>query len=335
MLARLKAHVQLARPAQWIKNIFVVASLPFSDKRHDPASFISIALAFLAFSLLSGAVYAFNDLRDHKEDALHPTKRTRPVASGRLSPLAAGFESLLLAIAGLALAWWLSPGFGTTSIVYLLLNLGYSLGLKHVALLDVIIVAIGFVLRALGGAQVLNVEVSAWLVICTFTLCLFLGFGKRRCELVMLESPDKASSHRRALARYTPDLLNQLLSVTGGIAVITFLLYTLDSHTARSFRPLIFTTPLVFYAVFRYAMVIERGEHPGPSDILINDRPFLFTAVVWMILTASIVYHGKRIEPYLPKLRWPGAETIDAAPWGTSPPPATRREPAPTTAAPH
>src|SRR5262249_6335107 len=124
----------------------------------------------------------------------------------------------------------------------------------------------------------------------------------------MLDSP---ANHRATLARYTPDLLNQLLAVTGGIAVMTFLLYTLDPHTARTFRPLIFTTPLVFYAIFRYAMVIERGEHPGPTDILINDRPFLATAIVWLVLVALILYHGKQLEHYLPRLRWPGATAIE------------------------
>lgn len=311
MFDTLKAHIQLVRPAQWVKNIFVFAALGFSDKRYEPAAFVTASLAFIAFSLLSGAVYAFNDLRDARQDALHPTKRFRPVARGAIAPGGAALTAILLVVAGLALAYRLSSGFVLTSAVYLVLNLLYSLGAKHVALLDVIIVAIGFVLRALGGAQALAVEVSAWLVICTFTLCLFLGFGKRRCELAMLTNGE-ATSHRRTLAHYSPDLLNQLLSVTGGLAVITFLLYTLDPHTARTFRPLIFTTPLVFYAVFRYAMVIERGEHPGPTDILINDRPFLLTAVLWIILTALILYRGRQIEEFLPRLRWPGMPAATA-----------------------
>lgn len=306
MLKTVSAHVRLLRPAQWVKNVFVFAAWGFSDKRWEAAAFLTAWVAFFSFSLLSSAVYAFNDLRDWREDARHPTKRTRPVASGALSPAAAGFDAVLLTIGGLLIAWRLPVGFLLTALVYVGLNLCYSLGAKRLVLLDVILVAIGFVLRALGGAEALQVEVSAWLVICTFTLCLFLGFGKRRCELAMLDGPGEAANHRATLARYTPELLNQLLSVTGGLAVITFLLYTLDPYTARSFRPLVFTTPLVFYAIFRYAMLIERGEHPGPSDILIGDRPFLVTAVVWLLLAGAIVYRGKQIEPYLPKLRWPG-----------------------------
>lgn len=306
MIAAARAHVQLVRPAQWIKNVFVFAALGFSDARHDPGAFLRAFAAFLAFSLMSGAVYAFNDLRDYREDALHPTKRNRPVARGAISPVAAGLTAIVLMIGGVVLACRLPRGFLITSLAYLALNLVYSLGAKNVALLDVILISIGFVMRALGGAQAVAVEVSAWLVICTFTLCLFLGFGKRRCELAMLDEPGQAVGHRPSLARYTPELLNQLLAVTGGIAVITFLLYTLDPHTAREFRPLIYTTPLVFYAVFRYAMLIERGEHPGPTDILINDRPFMVTAILWLVLTALIVYRGKQMEPYLPPLRWPG-----------------------------
>jgi len=317
LLRTLKAHIQLLRPAQWVKNVFVFAAWGFSDKRFEAAAFLTASAAFVAFSLLSAAVYAFNDMRDFREDALHPTKRNRPVAAGLISPGMAGLDAIVLTLAGVFLSYRLGRGFLLTTSIYLVLNLFYSLGAKRVVLLDVIIVAIGFVLRALGGAQAINVEVSAWLIICTFTLCLFLGFGKRRCELAMMDAPGEAAGHRATLARYTPDLLNQLLSVTGGIAVITFLLYTLDPYTGHTFRPLIFTTPLVFYAIFRYAMVIERGEHPGPSDILINDRPFLVTAIVWLMLTGLIVYRGKQIEKWLPPIRWPGTQVPLELPHGS------------------
>ncbi len=320
MLSTLRACLQLVRPAQWVKNIFVFAAWGFSDKRYDFDAFLTSSAAFLAFSLLSGAVYAFNDLRDYREDRLHPTKRHRPVARGAVSPALAASLAIALTIAALAVSSRLPSGFMLTAVTYLVLNLFYSLGAKRLVLLDVIIVALGFVLRALGGAQALDVEVSAWLIICTFTLCLFLGFGKRRGELAMLDAPGEAAGHRATLASYTPDLLNQLLAVTGGIAVITFLLYTLDPHTARTFRPMIFTTPLVFYAVFRYAMVIERGEHPGPTDVLINDRPFLVTAVIWLLLTVAILYRGKQIESWLPKLRWPGASVVEPGASDARPP---------------
>lgn len=304
MVQTFAAAIALLRPAQWIKNIFVFAALVFGARRDDPQAWLLAATAFAIFCLLSGSIYAFNDLRDYREDALHPTKKKRPVASEALSPPTAGAIALLLASVGIVWAITMPSGFILTACIFLTLNLVYTMWGKHRVLLDVILISIGFVLRALAGAQAINVEVSAWLVICTFTLCLFLGFGKRRCELAVLETNARAVAHRATLARYNPQLLTQLLATSGGIAVITFLLYTLDPST--SFHSLVFTTPLVFYAIFRYAVVIEQGERTGPTDVLIRDRPFLLTAIAWLVLTLALVLYGPRIEKYLPPLRYPG-----------------------------
>lgn len=304
MLRTLVAAIQLVRPAQWVKNVFVLAALAFGHRRDDPKAILLAFAAMGIFCLLSGAVYALNDLKDYQEDRHHPTKRKRPVASGAISPTTAGVIAVLLASVGMAASVWLQPRFAIIAGCYLALNLFYTFWGKHRVLLDVILIAIGFVLRALAGAQAIEVEVSAWLVICTFTLCLFLGFGKRRCELANLETEAKAVAHRQTLARYTPALLNQFLSTSGGMAMITYLLYTLDPGT--SFHSLVFTTPLVFYAIFRYATVIEQGERTGPSDILIRDRPFLLTAITWAVLTLGLVLYGNQIERYLPPLRYPG-----------------------------
>ncbi|MCK6485141.1 MAG: decaprenyl-phosphate phosphoribosyltransferase [Phycisphaerae bacterium] len=314
-------HVQLLRPAQWVKNVFVFFALMFSDRRGEPEALGQALIAFFSFSLLSSAVYAFNDIRDREEDAQHPTKRNRPLARGAITVAAAGAICAVCLIGGLALSATLPATFMTTVVTYLVLNLFYTLGAKKVPLLDVILVATGFVLRALGGAQAISVEVSAWLVICTFTLCLFLGFGKRRCEIAMInEAGGVATKHRATLAHYTPELLNHLLSTTAMLAVMTFVLYTLDPHTAR-FRALFFTTPLVLYAVYRYAMVIEGGKRTGPTDILIRDKPFFATCIVWTVLAVLIVNWGPRIERYLPVLRWPGesirvSATTDSRPSG-------------------
>lgn len=310
MFNTLRAVVQLTRPAQWVKNVFVFAALVFGVQWDDPHA-INAALialeAFGIFCLLSGAVYAFNDLLDWKEDALHPTKKNRPVARGAVSPHAAGLIAVLLAASGAMASLSMPRGFALTAMVYLLLNLVYSLWGKHCVLLDVILIAIGFVLRALAGAQAIEVEVSAWLVVCTFTLCLFLGFGKRRCELAVIENNSNAVKHRATLSEYSLELLTQLLSVTGAMAVVTFLLYTLDPNTPSP-RSLVFTTPLVFYAIFRYAMVISRGERTGPTDVLINDRPFLATAVIWVLLILLLVLlKDHHLESYLPLLRYPGS----------------------------
>ena len=303
------AAIQLTRPAQWVKNVFVFAALVFGVKLDAPEAVEPILYslaAFVIFCMLSGAVYAFNDLLDHKEDTLHPTKRHRPVASGAISPATAGCIAVLLSAAGSVLALNISQGFALTAVGYLVLNLFYSLWGKKRVLLDVILIAIGFVIRALAGAQAIDVPVSAWLVVCTFTLCLFLGFGKRRCELAVLHADGQAANHRATLSEYTIELLTQLLAVTGAMAVITFLLYTLDPSNPSP-HSLVFTTPLVFYAIFRYGMVISRGDRTGPTDILIRDRPFLATAVLWTLLTLIlIVFEDRGIERFLPPLRYPG-----------------------------
>jgi len=311
------APFKLIRPAQWVKNVFVLAALVFGVQADDPDfadKVIEALAAFGIFCMLSGAVYAFNDLLDYKEDALHPTKKHRPVASGAISPAGAGVIAVGLAAAGAYLSLQLAPGFALTAVSYLILNLFYSLWAKRRALLDVIIISIGFVLRALAGAQAIEVEVSAWLVVCTFTLCLFLGFGKRRCELAVLGTNTEAAKHRASLSEYSLELLSQLLSVSGAMAVITFLLYTLDPNTPTP-RSLVFTTPLVFYAIFRYAMVISRGERTGPTDVLIKDRPFLITAILWTLLTLGLIFaKDHEINRYLPKLRYPGSPPTIVAP---------------------
>ncbi|HVP12581.1 MAG TPA: decaprenyl-phosphate phosphoribosyltransferase [Phycisphaerae bacterium] len=316
MFRTLRAAILLVRPAQWVKNVFVFGAFVFGANRADPHAFLHAFLlsleAFAIFCLLSGAVYAFNDLLDYREDRLHPTKKRRPVASGAISPGSAGIISVILAAAAVAASLTMAQGFAVTAVTYLVLNAVYTIWGKQRAILDVILIAIGFVLRALAGAQAIQVEVSAWLVICTFTLCLFLGFGKRRCELAVMENAEKAVTHRPTLAAYSPELLTQLLSTTGGIAVITFLLYTLDPHTPSP-HSLVFTTPLVFYAIFRYATVISRGQRTGPTDILINDRPFLLTALLWTAMTAGLIFHGEWVERYLPRLRYPG-ETATVQP---------------------
>lgn len=305
MLQTIRAAIQLTRPAQWVKNIFVFGALVFGSRRDDPAAWIAALEAFGVFCLLSGGVYAFNDVLDYREDALHPAKKKRPVASGALSPGVAGAIAVMLAAIGTIASLRMAQGFALTAVSYLVLQFVYSLWGKNRVLLDVILIAIGFVIRALAGAQAIEVVVSAWLVVCTFTLCLFLGFGKRRCEVAVIDNHAQAASHRPTLAAYTPDLLNQLLSVTGGGAVITFLLYTLDPNTPSP-HSLVFTTPLVFYAIFRYASVIERGERTGPTDVLIKDRPFLVTAILWTVITLTLIAYGHSVEKYLPRLRYPG-----------------------------
>lgn len=296
-------QIQLLRPAQWVKNVFVFAGLVFGWKLSDPAA-VGLALAaFGCFCLVASAGYIINDIVDREQDRLHPTKRFRPIAAGTVpSAHAALICVVLLVIAGAGSTLMLPPRFTVILASYFVLTQIYSFVLKRLVILDVITISIGFVLRAWGGAAAVDVEVSQWLIVCTFTLCLFLGFGKRRCEHAVMSNNNDAVQHRATLERYTTDLLNQLLSISAGLAVITFMLYTMESSTTPPPFPkwmLIYTVPLVIYGVFRYAMLIESGKITGPTDIIINDRPFLATGVLWLIMAGVIVYEGRKIAEFL------------------------------------
>lgn len=287
-------YVRLLRPADWIKNVFVFAALAFGGKMDDLQAIKLSVAAFIAFCLTSSSGYVFNDILDRERDRLHPVKRNRPIASGAVSVAAASlvFAALLLA-AGL-ISTRLTAGFRVCLGVYLALTITYSLVLKHRMLLDVITIAVLFVTRAVAGAEAIGVQPSSWLLVCTFMLCLFLGFGKRRCEIAMLGNAEAVQGHRKTLDRYTPDLLNQLLSTSGGIAIITFLLYTLDGNTYSPFGErrhlLLYTLPLVVYGIYRYAMLIELGKATGPTDLIIKDPPFLAAIALWLAAAGYILY---------------------------------------------
>ncbi|MCP4250131.1 MAG: decaprenyl-phosphate phosphoribosyltransferase [bacterium] len=296
------AYVQLARPAQWVKNLAVFAGPAFGLRLFDATWFPQALLAFAAFCLVSSASYAINDVMDREADARHPSKKNRPVARGVIHPVAALIFGGLLVVGGVGLSAVVLPRATTLLVaVYFVLILCYSLALKNRVLLDVIVIAIGFVLRAWAGAEAVDVFVSPWLIICTFMICMFMGFGKRRCELAVLGNAEEAHQHRKTLVRYTPELLNHLISVTAGIAIITFVLYTMikgDHPPPFPKEHLLYTLPLVVYGVFRYAMLTESGKLPGPTEILLKDRAFLATVVLWSLIAIGVVYE-ERIRGWL------------------------------------
>jgi 4-hydroxybenzoate polyprenyltransferase len=264
----------------------------------EPGSLWKAVVAFAAFCLASSAIYAVNDVVDREADARHPSKRHRAVARGAIHPTAALiFGCLLVILATLLATRYLQPMATAMVAVYFVLMMLYSLALKQRMILDVIAIAMGFVLRAAGGAAAVEVVISPWLVICTFMICMFLGFGKRRCEVATFANTEQAKEHRPTLVRYTPELLNHLISVTAGIAIITFVQYTMDDNPA--YHPnfnkeyLLYTLPLVAYGVFRYAMLIESGKMHGPTDILFKDRPFLATVVLWGLIALGIVFEAQ------------------------------------------
>lgn len=307
-------YLQLLRPAQWIKNLFIFAGVAFGRKLTGPDALESLAIALLGFGclcLLSSFVYVVNDLHDRHEDRLHPRKRQRPLAAGTVSVRSAGLLAAGLLVCGLAGSWLLDPGFGLVAFAYLALQTLYTFALKHAVILDVVVIGLGFVLRAVSGAVLVHVAISPWLVLCTFTLCLFMGFSKRRCELNALaaDAPQNAARHRRTLSIYTPDLLNHMTTLTAGIAIVSFMLYTIDDRTIAQFAEvggpelgrfgsqcLLYTLPLVVYAVFRFAVLVEHGEVDGPTDVVARDRPFQIAIVLWCAATLLIVYRTAQLH---------------------------------------
>ena len=287
--------VDLLRPLQWIKNVVVFAGPAAGLTLASPAAFGQSCVAFMAFCLTASATYAVNDAIDRKADALHPTKRNRPIARGAIKPATAIVVAacLLILAIGMTLSL-LNTTVTAVVILYFVMTLAYSIELKRHVLLDVIIIATGFVLRAWAGSAAVGVTTSDWLIVCMFTLCMFLGFGKRRCELAMLKKTDNAGAHRPTLIRYTPDLLNHLITVSAGIAVVTFLLYTLDPTPSAVPIPkqqLFYTLPIVMYGIFRYAMVTELGVYAGPTEIVVKDKALLASILIWALLALAIVYH--------------------------------------------
>ena len=300
-VATFRDYVDLLRPPQWVKNVVVFAGPAAGLKLFSVEAFGQAFLAFVAFCLAASATYAVNDVVDREADARHPTKRNRAVARGAIKPgVAATIGTVLILIALALTVLWLNRSVTVVVALYFVMTLTYSLALKRVIIVDVILIAAGFVLRSWGGSLAVDVATSEWLVACVFTLCLFMGFGKRRCELVMLADLTEAKRHRRTLIHYTPDLLNHLITVSAGIAVVTFLLYTMDA--ARSPAPfhkehLFFTLPVVIYGVFRYAMVTELGVYSGPTDIVLKDRPFLAAVLIWAAAALIIAYQEQILGP--------------------------------------
>jgi len=305
------AYLRLLRARQWIKNAFVFAALIFGRRLLDPHSVLLSLIGFVCLCLVSSAVYIINDIHDREEDRLHPRKRLRPVASGAIGTQEALSVALGLLVVGLGTSWLLRPAFGLVAATYLLLQIAYTFALKHMVILDVVAIGLGFVLRAVSGAVLIEVEISHWLVICTFTLCLFLGFSKRRCELNVLAgvSNEHAGRHRRTLTLYTPDLLNHMTTLTAGVAIVTFMLYTVDARTVATFgtRHLVYTVPIVVYAIFRFALLVEHGEVDGPTDVVLRDRAFQIAILVWLVAALSIVYFGPEIGAFMRRLLGPPA----------------------------
>jgi 4-hydroxybenzoate polyprenyltransferase len=285
-----RAVVVSLRPHQWTKNLFVLAALAFSKHLFDVDAVVRAFGAFLVFCALSGATYLFNDLLDLEQDRHHPVKRLRPLASGTLPLAVALWTGVALAAGAAAASLALGWRFALAAIGYLLLSLLYSVALKHVVILDVLEVAIGFVIRAVAGALAIDVLFSDWLVVCTMLVALFLALAKRRHELVTLGD---AVGHRRILAEYSPYLLDQMISVVTASCLTAYAFYTLAPETIEKYRSdrLSLTIPFVIYGIFRYLYLVHRREQGGsPTDVLLTDRPLLVAVALWALSVVVIVY---------------------------------------------
>ncbi len=281
------------RPRQWPKNGVVLVGLVFARELGQPAQVGRAVLAALLFCLLSGAVYLVNDLLDLEKDRRHPTKRSRPLAAGLLSPRVAVVFAGVAGVAGLGASFLLSPAFGAVATGYLGLQALYIVWLKHTVILDVLALAAGFVLRAVAGAVVVQVPISPWLYVCTMLLALFLALGKRRQELVLLDAG--AGEHRPALEQYTVALLDHLLQVVTTSLLVAYMLYTFFAGNLPRNSSMMLTIPFVLYGLFRYLYLVHaRGEGGSPEDVLLRDRPMAACVALWAITSVAILYFAPR-----------------------------------------
>jgi 4-hydroxybenzoate polyprenyltransferase len=279
------------RPGQWTKNMLVFAGILFGRRLFDPSAAVHALAAFAIFCALSGVVYLINDVADREADRRHPLKMRRPIASGAVSVPAALAAALVLAVAALASAVALGWTFALVAAAYLSLLALYSGPLKNIVIIDVLTIAIGFVLRAAAGAVAVDVEISHWLLVCTILLALFIALAKRRHEIVLLAG--EARSHRAILSEYTPYLLDQMIAVVTASTLISYAFYTISPETEAKFGTqwLGLTIPFPLYGIFRYLYLVHHREGGGsPADLLLTDRPLLACVALWALTVALIIY---------------------------------------------
>ena len=278
------------RPRQWTKNLFIFAALLFDLKLFDLTYVVKTVLAFVLFCILSGSVYLINDLTDIEKDRQHPVKRKRPLASGRLKRSWAVTAAVVVPPITLCLCFLVQPLFGLIALAYFVIQLLYSFGLKNVVILDVLIIATGFVLRVAAGAAVAEAQrFSPWIYVCITLLALFLALGKRRNELTLLDA--NALKHRKVLQEYSPELLDEMIALVTSSTVIAYSLYTFSAENLPANRAMMLTIPFVLYSIFRYLYLIhEKNLGGSPEEILIRDAPFIVSNLCWGAVVVLILY---------------------------------------------
>ena len=288
--AMLIGLIKAMRPRQWVKNVLIFAAVVFDRKLRNFPALIDTILGFVVFCLIASAVYLINDLTDIEADRQHPQKRHRPIASGEIPVWATWLAVVILLGVSFPLAYWLSPLFATVCAAYFFLNLAYSLWLKHVVLVDVLVLASFYVIRVMAGVTIIDVErFSPWLYLSTTFLALFMGIGKRRAELFMAQ--ETGVNHRKVLHSYSLEYLDQLITIVLTISILAYSLYTFSAENLPENHIMMLTIPFVIYGIFRYLYLIQvEGHGEAPEEVLFNDRPFQVNLMFWAVSVLIIFY---------------------------------------------
>lgn len=282
--SRLRAYIEMVRPKQWYKNLLLFVGLVFSKNLTDLDIVYVASLGFLAFCAISGSVYTLNDILDRDRDRVHPRKSKRPIPSGRISVAQAASYSAVLGTAGIAAAFFVGPMFLLSALAYLTATLAYNFYLKNVVILDAIMVAVGFVIRALAGALAINVPVSPWLIICVFLLALFLAFGKRRHEIAVLG--EDASNHREILGHYSMRMVEDMMIVATSTLIMAYSMYTFLA--ANEYMML--TIPFATFGLMRYMFLVQNAGEGGEPELIFKDIPTLLNLVAWFMTALVVLY---------------------------------------------
>jgi 4-hydroxybenzoate polyprenyltransferase len=283
------ALIRLARPTHWVKNGFVAGPLIFANPQSLGQAVVQSVTAVAVFSLMASAIYCFNDVLDAESDRAHPTKRTRPIAAGQISPQLGVAWGCVLAVAAIALSWFeLPPAVLAVLGAYIINNVLYNARLKTVAIADVISIATGFVLRLVAGAIAIGVVASSWLLVCSFSLALFLGFGKRRSELALAE---QGRVYRPVLRAYRTSTLDSAMGISATLTLMCYMLYTIAPETRETHGTgnLIYTVPPVFYAILRFIFKVQDARGESPEELLLRDRVMLAMAASWVGLVLLVL----------------------------------------------
>jgi decaprenyl-phosphate phosphoribosyltransferase len=299
--------VRLARPVHWVKNAAIFAALIFGGLLFEKQLFIVSFLAFCAFNLAASGTYVFNDILDVHQDRLHPIKKNRPIAKGAIPISVALVYAATLTIAALGLAFWLSPIFALILLGYALLQIAYSLFLKNLHIIDILVIATGFVIRVYAGALVIDAHLSVWFLLCVISAALFLASGKRRAELSVVEAP---GSTRKSLTKYSRELLNSYVTMFGNAAWMSWAMFTFFnpvqaettdrvwlflaelSRTTTVSKLLMITVPVTIFGIMRYQNLIFSGRAEAPERLLLTDKPLVISVVVWVLMVIVIMYGG-------------------------------------------